>query len=76
MAILNAQVVRYGDLPRTVNGLHGHCNDPDALDMCGMFGKNEDGVVVFIRGKYKGRSLFDIAGTRPDYLEWMQREDF
>jgi DNA polymerase III subunit epsilon len=76
VAILDAQVVRYEDLPRTVDGLHGHCNDPNAIDMSGMFGRDEDGVVVFIRGKYKGRSLFDIATTKPDYLEWMQREDF
>ena len=32
--------------------------------------------MVFIRGKYKGRSLEDIAMSKPDYLEWMQREDF
>ena len=38
-AILDAQVVRYDDLPRTVDGLHDHCNDPDALDMSGMFGQ-------------------------------------
>lgn len=75
-AILDAQVIRYEDLPRTVDGLHGHCNDPDAIDMSGMFGRDEDGVIVFIRGKYKGRSLYDIAATKPDYLEWMQREDF
>jgi DNA polymerase-3 subunit epsilon len=41
-----------------------------------QFGKDEDGVIVFIRGKYKGRSLSDIAASKPDYLEWMQREDF
>ena len=41
-----------------------------------MFGRDEDGLVVFIKGKYKGRSLFDIAQTKPDYLQWMQREDF
>ena len=44
--------------------------------MSGMFGKDEDGSVVFIRGKYKGRSLGDIARTKPDYLEWMLREDY
>ena len=65
----------YGDLPGTVDGLHGHCNDPEALDLGGMFGRDEDGVIVFIRGKYKGRSLDDIAVSKPDYLEWMQRED-
>jgi DNA polymerase III subunit epsilon len=76
LAILDAQVSRYDDLPRTVDGLHAHCNDPGALDMSGMFGKDEDGSVVFIRGKYKGRSLGDIARTKPDYLEWMLREDY
>ncbi|WP_406695872.1 exonuclease domain-containing protein [Singulisphaera sp. Ch08] len=75
-AILDAQVARYHDLPSTVDGLHGHCNDPSAMDMGGMFGKDEDGVIVLIRGKYKGRSLNDIAQAKPDYLEWMQREDF
>ena len=75
-AILDAQVARYEDLPRTVDGLHGACNDPNAIDMSGMFGKDEDGVTVFIKGKYKGRSLHDIASTKPDYLQWMQREDF
>jgi DNA polymerase-3 subunit epsilon len=75
-AILDAQVARYADLPRTIEGLHAACNDPNAIDMSGMFGRDEDGVVVFIRGKYKGRSLDDIAASKPDYLEWMQREDF
>jgi DNA polymerase-3 subunit epsilon len=75
-AIIDAQVGRYEDLPRTVEGLHGHCNDPHAIDMSGMFGRDDDGVTVFIRGKYKGRSLYEIAATKPDYLEWMQREDF
>ncbi|HEU5118918.1 MAG TPA: 3'-5' exonuclease, partial [Isosphaeraceae bacterium] len=57
-------------------GLHEHCTEAKALDLSGMFGKDDDGVIVFIRGKYKGRSLEDIARTKPDYLEWMQREDF
>ena len=75
-AILDAQVVRYGDLPRTVDGLHDQCNDPDALDMSGMFARDEDGEIVFVKGKYKGRTLYEIAASKPDYLEWMQREDF
>jgi DNA polymerase-3 subunit epsilon len=75
-AILDAQVARYADLPRTIDGLHAQCNDANAIDASGLFGKDEDGVIVFIRGKYKGRSLSDIAASKPDYLEWMQREDF
>jgi DNA polymerase-3 subunit epsilon len=76
LAILDAQVSRYDDLPRTIDGLHEHCTDPKALDLSGMFGRCEEGTVVFIRGKYKGRSLHDIARAKPDYLEWMLREDY
>ena len=75
-AILDAQMARYADLPRTIEGLHAHCNDSDAIDMSGMFGRDGDGVIVFLRGKYRGRSLPDIAASKPDYLGWMQREDF
>jgi DNA polymerase III subunit epsilon len=76
LAILDAQVSRYDDLPRTVDGLHEHCTDPKALDLSGMFGRCEEGTVVFIKGKYKGRSLEDIARTKPDYLQWMLRDDY
>ena len=76
LAILDAQVSRYGDLPRTIDGLHEQCNDPKALDLGGMFGRCEEGTVVFIKGKYRGRSLGDIARTKPDYLQWMLREDY
>jgi DNA polymerase III subunit epsilon len=75
-AILDAQVERYGDLPKTVDGLHDQCNDPDALDMSGMFARDEDGVIVFVKGKYKGRMLEDVAGDKPDYLDWMLKADF
>jgi DNA polymerase III subunit epsilon len=76
LAVLDAQVGRYDDLPRTIDGLHGECNDPSALDMSGMFGTSEDGAIVFLKGKYKGRSLDDVARNKPDYLEWMLREDY
>ena len=76
LAILDAQVLRYADLPGTVDGLHEHCTDPKALDMSGMFGKCDEGTVVFIMGKYKGRSLSDIALTKPDYLRWMIGADY
>ena len=33
-------------------------------------------MIVFVKGKYKGRTLYDIAASKPDYLEWMQRDDF
>ena len=41
-----------------------------------MFGRCGEGQIVFITGKYKGRSLDDIARTKPDYLQWMLRDDY
>src|SRR3954454_17838696 len=76
LAILDAQVSRYDDLPRTIDGLHEHCNDPKALDLSGMFGRCEEGTVVFLKGKYKGRSLDDIARTKPYYWQWMLCYDY
>ena len=33
-------------------------------------------TIVLLKGKYKGRSLDDAARNKPDYLEWMLREDY
>ena len=76
LAILDAQVARYDDLPRTIDGLHEHCNDPKALDLSGMFGRDEEGTIVFIKGQVQGPVAGGHRRTKPDYLEWMQREDF
>ena len=62
LAILDAQVARYDDLPRTVDGLHGHCNDPEALDLSGMFGRARTGSIVFIQGQVQGAVA---GGHRP-----------
>jgi DNA polymerase-3 subunit epsilon len=76
VAVLEAQLDRYADLPRTVAELHDQLRDPSAVDLDGMFTRGVDGTVIFARGKYKGRPLGEIALTKPDYLEWMLREDF
>ena len=76
LAILDAQVVRYDDLPRSIDGLHDHCTDPKALDMSGMFARSDEGAVIFALGKYKGKSLQDVAASKPDYLQWMLGADY
>ena len=76
VAILDAQVGRYADLPRNVDGLHDVCADPRALDMSGMFTRADEGQVVFLMGKYKGRPLDEIARSKPDYLQWMIGADY
>lgn len=36
----------------------------------------EGDAIVLGFGKYEGQPFLDIARSRPDYLEWMQRQDF
>jgi DNA polymerase-3 subunit epsilon len=74
LSILDDVVSRH-DLPRTVDGLHAYFKPPNALDTSGLFGTDQDGSIVFIGGRYKGRSLADIARTEPGYLRWVVRED-
>lgn len=76
-AVLDAQLARYGDLPRTVDGLDRWCNPvgDDAVDRSGKFVWS-GGDVVFAFGKNQGKRLRDIARSNPGYLEWIARSDF
>jgi len=76
LAVLEAQLERYDDLPRSVAVLHEHIRDPKAVDLGEMFTRRADGGIEFAKGKNKGQLLSDIARTKPDYLEWMLRSDF
>jgi DNA polymerase-3 subunit epsilon len=77
LAVLDAQVGRYGDLPRTVGELHEHMRDPAAVDFEGKFARRDDGVVVFnFSADPKGRPVDDVAGTHPGFLRWMLKMDF
>jgi DNA polymerase III subunit epsilon len=78
VAILDAQVAHYEDMPRTIAELHALQCDPDALDFEGNFLRGANGRVVFGFGKYKGQFLEDIASdpVRADYLNWLLRQEF
>lgn len=75
--VLEAQLARYPDLPRTVGDLDLWCNPvpPGAVDRGGKFVLRE-GVVVFAFGKQKGRALDEVARVQRDYLEWILKQDF
>lgn len=75
VAVLDAQVARYRDLPRTIDGLHATHVDPDAIDFDGKF-RRVDGRIVFNFGKYMGQDLDSIAASKPDYLNWILQQDF
>jgi DNA polymerase-3 subunit epsilon len=73
-AILDAMLSRYTSLPRTVAGLHQQFVDPGCVDSDGFFARIE-GQLRFAKGKYRGQPLEFVATTKPDYLEWMLREN-
>jgi DNA polymerase-3 subunit epsilon len=74
--VLDAQLARYSDLPRTVEEL-------DALgplrgapvDAGGKFIRVTAGV-VFAFGKHQGRTIEQVAAEAPGYLQWILEADF
>jgi DNA polymerase-3 subunit epsilon len=71
-AVLSAQLQKYPDLPRTLDGLHAYCDEvkPFQTELDRWF-LRRDGELVFRRGKHRGNALGKIAATAPDYLRWM-----
>jgi len=74
--VLNAQLVRYGDLPRDPATLDSLFNPRKPVDSDGKFewaGPN----AVFTFGKYRGRPLQDVVRTDAEYVSWIaEKGDF
>ena len=77
IAVLAAQLRRYSDLPRTVEGLHDWLNpgDPSHIDADGKL-IWRDGVASVAFGAQAGTSLVDLAANNRSFLEWVLRKDF
>lgn len=75
-AVLSAQIERYAHLPRDLEGLHAYCDEyaPFETELDRWFGE-DDGGLVFRRGKHRGRALDEVARTERDYLLWMLGAD-
>jgi DNA polymerase-3 subunit epsilon len=74
--VLDAQLERYPDLPRTGDGLDAWARPvADAVDRSGKFVRRPEGV-VFAFGKHQGRTLREVAAEAPDYLKWILGSDF
>lgn len=71
-AVLDAQLARYPDLPRTPADLHRLLTP---ADLGGRF-RPADGGLVFTFGKWAGRPLAEVAARDPAYLRWMLAADF
>jgi DNA polymerase-3 subunit epsilon len=72
-AMLDAQLRRYPELPRTVPELHGCLS---SVDLAGRLGRREDGAVAFTLGKYADVPLAEVARQDPGYLRWLLGQDF
>jgi DNA polymerase-3 subunit epsilon len=68
--VLDGQLARYPELPRTLEELHERFATPDLM---GKFRRAGDDL-VFAFGKHRGRRLSDVAASDPDYLRWMREE--
>jgi DNA polymerase-3 subunit epsilon len=79
LSVLDAQLGRYDDLPRDVEGLHKFCN-PDQgrfVERTRKFVWTKDGEAAFTFGKLKGKTLQQaVQGEDRGYLEWMLNKDF
>jgi DNA polymerase-3 subunit epsilon len=76
--VLLAQLDRYPDLPHDTAGLSEFCRGTDAsnVDPEGRL-VWRDGEAFFNFGKYRYRSLVDVAKSEPDYLDWIiHKADF
>ncbi len=78
LEVLDAQLERYDDLPRDLDGLHRLCN-PDGdrfLDLTRKIAWNDEGEAVLAFGKHRGTPLRQLAREKPDYMQWMLGRDF
>jgi len=78
LAVLDAQVARYDDLPDTVEGLDALCNPGGDrfVEGSGRIAWNDEGEAVLAFGKHRGATLRELVRDRPDYLRWMLDKDF
>lgn len=75
--VLDAELQRYDDLPRSVNDLDDwlRSSTPGAVDHSGKFVWSE-GEVVLGFGRHRGRTLRHMVENDRGYLEWIVRSDF
>lgn len=78
MEVLEAQLKRYSDLPKDMDGLHAFCTapEPSHVDRDGKL-VWRDGEAYFNFGKHRYQALAQVIKEDPDYLDWIiQKADF
>lgn len=67
LLVLEGQVERYEDLPRSVAELHQHMEYPDIVEPEGKFVRAEDGAVLFAFSDHSGKSVDELPGRTPAF---------
>ena len=77
LEVLKAQLLKYGDLPKTVAEMDEYLvpHDPLNADRMGML-RWKDGELTINFGKKKGESLKTLLFNEPNYLKWIMKGDF
>ncbi len=79
IAVLEAQIEKYSDLPKTIEELHEYCNppkDPAWADRTGKLKWVQGEIVINFGSQNIGRKLRDLATNNPKYLKWILSSDF
>ena len=80
LAILDAQIARYDEVPGEIDALHRFCNPDEGrfVDRKRKFLWNDQGEAEFTFGKFQGQSLNKVVTDQRgrSYLEWMLGSDF
>lgn len=72
--VLEAQILRYPDLPNSVEGLDNFCKEarPNRFADSGYWFSVKDGLLIFNKSQqHRGEGLLDVARSDPGFLEWM-----
>lgn len=75
--VIEGQLERYPDLPRSIDELDDYCNprDPFWADRTGRL-RWLDGEITINFGKKKGQPIRELVKTDRGFLKWMLRNDF
>lgn len=74
--VIDAQVGKYEDLPKDINGLSEFSLHNKFADLAGFIAFNENKEEIFTFGKYKGQPVKEVFQKDIGYFGWIQNADF
>ncbi|MHA3046411.1 3'-5' exonuclease [Riemerella anatipestifer] len=74
--VLDAQVGKYEELPKDINGLSEFSYHQKFADLAGFIAFDDKGQEIFTFGKYKGQLVEEVLTKDAGYFGWVQNADF